>query len=62
MEQTAVLQNRLDNNVGASCNYDSIVYLNVLDKLVTNLSIKKSPGFDILSAEHSNYSHPIILN
>jgi len=61
MEQTAALQNRLDNYVGASCNYDLIVSLNDLDKLVTNLLIKKSPGFDLLSAEHLKYSHPIIL-
>jgi len=49
------------NYVGASCNYDSIVSLNVLDKLITNLPTKKSPGFDLLSAEHLKYSHPIIL-
>jgi len=55
------LQERLNNYVGASCNYDSIVSLNVLDKLITNLPTKKSPGFDLLSAEHLKYSHPIIL-
>jgi len=59
--QTAALQKRLDNYVGARCNYDSIVSLNVFDKLVANLPTKKSPCFDLLSAEHLKYSPSIIL-
>ena len=61
-EKSAALQDRLSSYTGSRCNYTSTISRSVLTKLVTNLPLNKSAGFDNLTAEHLKYCHPLVLD
>jgi len=55
------LHERLKSYKGASLNYDTLVSIEVIDKLVNAFSRGKAAGFDLLTVEHLKFSHPVVL-
>jgi len=55
------LHESLKSYKGASFNYDTFISIKVIDKLVNVFSWAKAAGFDLLTAEHLKFSHPVVI-
>jgi len=51
----------LKTYTGARLNYDSIISIECIEKTINDFSNGKAAGFDLLTAEHLKYCHPIVL-
>jgi len=53
-------QSQYDSYVGAHCNIKSLIDVELVDRMVRQLKLGRSAGYDGSTAEHLVYSHPLL--
>jgi len=55
-----LMQERLAGYSGLQRNYESVVDLDFIQTIIDELALGKAASYDMISAEHLKYGHPIV--